>query len=67
MKVLTDTNIVIDALTSRKPWTEHAEKIFLMAANNIVEMYITASTSFNNYLIVSLVYFPDSISQKSSA
>ena len=25
------------------------------------------STSFNNYLIVSLVYFPDSISQKSSA
>lgn len=27
MKVLIDTNIVIDALTSREPWHVHAEKI----------------------------------------
>lgn len=52
MKVLIDTNIVIDALTSREPWNEHAEKIFLMAANNIVEMYITASSATDIYYLI---------------
>lgn len=28
MKILIDTNIVIDALTSREPWSKSAEKIF---------------------------------------
>ena len=52
MKVLIDTNIVIDALTSREPWNEHAEKIFLMAANNIIEMYITASSATDIYYLI---------------
>ncbi|MBO5031820.1 MAG: PIN domain-containing protein [Lachnospiraceae bacterium] len=45
MKILIDTNVVIDALTSREPWSESAEKIFLMAANHIIDMYITASSA----------------------
>lgn len=52
MKILIDTNIVIDALTSREPWNESAEKIFLMAANNIIEMYITASSATDIYYLI---------------
>lgn len=52
MKILIDTNIVIDALTSREPWNEDAEKIFLMAANNIIDMYITASSATDIYYLI---------------
>ncbi len=52
MKILIDTNVIIDALTSREPWNESAEKIFIMAANNIVDMYITASSATDIYYLV---------------
>ena len=52
MKVLIDTNVIIDALTSREPWNESAEKIFIMAANNIVDMYITAGSATDIYYLV---------------
>lgn len=52
MKILIDTNVIIEALTSREPWNESAEKIFIMAANNIVDMYITASSATDIYYLV---------------
>lgn len=52
MKVLIDTNVIIDALTSREPWNESAEKIFIMAANHIIDMYITASSATDIYYLV---------------
>lgn len=52
MKILIDTNIVIDALTSREPWRKSAEKIFIMAANNIIDMYITASAATDIYYLL---------------
>ena len=52
MKILIDTNVVIDALTSREPWNESAEKIFIMAANSIVDMYITASSATDIYYLI---------------
>ena len=52
MKVLIDTNVVLDALTSREPWKDSAEKIFLMAANYAVDMYITASSATDIYYLV---------------
>lgn len=52
MKVLIDTNVVIDALTSREPWNKCAEKIFLMAANNMIDMYITASAATDIYYLI---------------
>ena len=45
MRILADTNVIIDALTSREPWNKSAEEIFLMAANHTIEMYITASSA----------------------
>lgn len=52
MKILVDTNVIIDALTSREPWNESAEKIFIMAANHTVDMYITASAATDIYFLV---------------
>ena len=52
MKILLDTNIIIDALTSREPWNKSAEKIFLMGANHIVDMYITASSATDIYYLL---------------
>lgn len=52
MKALVDTNVIIDALTSREPWKESAEKIFLMAANQCLNLYITASSATDIYYLV---------------
>ena len=52
MKILLDTNVIIDALTSREPWNKSAEKIFLMGANHIVDMYITASSATDIYYLL---------------
>lgn len=52
MKVLIDTNVIVDALMSREPWKESAEKIFLMAANRIMDVYITASSAADIYYLV---------------
>ena len=52
MKILVDTNVIIDVLTSREPWCKNAEKIFLMAANHTVYIYITASSATDIYYLV---------------
>ena len=52
MRILADPNVIIDALTSREPWNESAEKIFLMAANRTIEMYITASSATDIYYLI---------------
>ena len=52
MRILIDTNVVIDAFTSREPWNKNAEKIFIMAANNNVDMNITASSATDIYYLV---------------
>lgn len=52
MKALIDTNVIVDALTSREPWKDNAEKIFLMMANQVVDAYITASSATDIYYLV---------------
>ncbi|MCI5857720.1 MAG: PIN domain-containing protein [Agathobacter sp.] len=42
----------MDALTAREPWNESAEKIFLMAANHTIDMYITASSATDIYYLI---------------
>lgn len=44
--------MIIDALTSREPFREKAEQLFLFAANQIEEMYITASSATDIYYLV---------------
>ena len=42
MRVLIDTNVILDALQGREPWREDAEKLILAVANEKVEGYVTA-------------------------
>lgn len=63
MKVLIDTNIIIDALTSRQPWNKDAEQIFLMAADHTAKMYITANTATDIYYLLRK-YLKDSVLAK---
>ena len=51
MKALIDTNIIIDALTGREPFRETAEQIFILAANQIEDLYITASSATDIYYL----------------
>ena len=52
MMILADTNVILDALTSRETWNKSAEKIFLMAANHTIRMYITASSATDIYYLI---------------
>ena len=52
MKILVDTNIIIDTLTGREPFRESAEQIFMLATNQIEDMYITASSATDIYYLV---------------
>lgn len=52
MRVLVDTNVIIDALTSMEPWNQYAEKIFIMAANRNLDMYMTASSATDIYYLI---------------
>ena len=63
MRILADTNVIIDALTSREPWNKSAEEIFLMAARTAKgTTVIYTAHGFHFYqgapLINWLVYYP---------
>lgn len=51
MRVLIDTCIIIDALQSRIPFAEAAQKIFLSSANKKFEGYITAKSVTDIYYL----------------
>ncbi len=51
MRVLIDTCVIIDALQSRVPFAEAAQKIFLYSANKQFEGYITAKASTDIYYL----------------
>lgn len=52
MKIVVDTNIIIDALTGREPFRNNAEQIFMLAANRAEDFYITASCATDIYYLV---------------
>ena len=52
MKLLIDTNIILDALMAREPWAKSAQKILLAIAEEKAEGYITASTFTDLYYLL---------------
>jgi predicted nucleic acid-binding protein len=44
MKVLIDTNIILDAMMVREPWAKSAQDVILAVAEEKVEGFITASS-----------------------
>ena len=51
MKVLIDTCIIIDALQDRKPFSKHAQQIFLETANRTFIGCITAKSITDIYYL----------------
>lgn len=51
MRVLIDTCVIIDALQSRVPFAEAAQKIFIYSANKQFEGYITAKSVADIYYL----------------
>lgn len=51
MRTLMDTCVIIDALQSRAPFAETAQKIFLYSANKRFEGYITAKAATDIYYL----------------
>ena len=51
MRVLVDTCVIIDALQSRAPFSEAAQKLFIYSANKQFEGYITAKSVTDIYYL----------------
>ena len=51
MRVLVDTSVIIDALQSRAPFSEVAQKLFIYSANKQFEGYITAKSVTDIYYL----------------
>lgn len=52
MDVLIDTNVVLDALVSREPFSEAAQKIFLLAAEDEINAFLTANSVADVYYLL---------------
>ena len=64
MRVLLDTCIIIDALQSRVPFAEAAQKLFIYAANNQFEGYITAKSVTDIYYLTHHLTHSDAETRK---
>jgi predicted nucleic acid-binding protein len=52
MKVFIDTNIILDAVLSRKPFNNVAEQIILLSAKEQIDSFITANSITDIYYFV---------------
>ena len=64
MRVLIDTCVIIDALQSRVPFAEAAQKIFLLSANKQFEGYITAKAATDIYYLTHRLTHSDTETRK---
>ena len=52
MRVLIDTNVILDALVGRQPYFENADKIIKMCADKQIEGYLAAHSISNIFYIL---------------
>ena len=52
IKALIDTNVVLDALATREPFHAEAERIFLLAAGEKCQGFVTANSITDIYYLV---------------
>lgn len=54
MKVLLDTNVILDFALERQPWFADSEQIMSLVEQNKIEGYISASTISSCYIQLDL-------------
>ena len=64
MRVLVDTCVIIDALQSRVPFAEAAQKLFIYSANRQFEGYITAKSVTDIYYLTHRLTHSDTETRK---
>ncbi len=64
MRVLVDTCVIIDALQTRVPFAEAAQKIFIHSANKQFEGYITAKSVSDIYYLTHRLIHSDAETRK---
>lgn len=52
MKILVDTNVILDSVMHREPYNIEADEIFLMAAKFETKAYVTANSITDIYYLV---------------
>ena len=52
MNVLIDTNVILDAMTAREQFSQAAQTIFLLAADDAFIGFITASSATDIYYLI---------------
>ncbi len=52
MKVLVDTCVVVDVLSRRSPFCEKSQELFLLAASNTIDAFVTAKSVSDIYYLV---------------
>ncbi len=52
IRALIDTNVVLDALASREPFRADAEKIFMLAAEEKLQAFVTANSITDIYYLI---------------
>ena len=52
IKALIDTNVVLDALAGREPFRAEAERIFMLAAEEKFQAFVTANSITDVYYLV---------------
>jgi len=55
MRVLIDTNVILDFLLSRKPHVKEAKQIFSLISHDVIKGYTTASSVTDIYYITSKI------------
>lgn len=62
MKILIDTNILIDFICAREPYHDSAKEIFSLCANGVIKGYIASLSIMNAIYITRKIY--DTYQQK---
>ena len=52
MKILIDTNVILDIALERKPFVEHAALLFKTANKKMIKLFMTATTVTDLYYII---------------
>lgn len=52
MRVVLDTNVIIDAVASRQPFCEEAKEILLMVSEEKISGYVTANSIKDIFYVI---------------
>ena len=59
MRMLIDTNVIMDVLVGREPFLQHSQYVVKLCTNRVIQGYIAAHTITNLFYILRKYYSPE--------